>query len=54
MSWMSTPAMRRRDAKVCRRSFQRKSAIFALRKAGVSEEKIQTLMVENPRNYFEQ
>jgi hypothetical protein len=28
MSWMSTPAMRSRDANVWRKSFQRKSAIF--------------------------
>jgi len=31
-----------------------KNILPALRNAGVSEEKIQTLMVENPRNYFEQ
>jgi phosphotriesterase-related protein len=30
-----------------------KNILPALRKAGISEEKIQTLMVENPRNYFE-
>ena len=31
-----------------------KNILPALSEAGVSEEKIRTMMVENPRNYFEQ
>src|SRR5262245_60987799 len=48
MSWMSTPAMRSREAKVWRKSFQRKSLILARRSAGLKTRPTKCLPSSGP------